>query len=321
MRSLLAVSLLLIASTLHAQVKPRVVDLGRQYENQPLKILGCQIGQLSFADCTRIEADDDWWQHLKLVVKNVSSRTIASYDLGLFFEKQATVIGLQRAVGQPPPVDANGNETWTPAMRVAPGEVATFITQKYEGGDLDAVDKVRFVVTSVNFTDGSEWFFDHYQAAEAGQADDLSRKRFNYEQRYRVEPIAITGIEANGKRVAANEDFSTMESEWLRNLGITFRNKSDKAISCLAFSVMVLEGHPIFPPQGFTLSYGCSSVLDKKRNVSAVVGPGDSATAAMEPEVYDRLKQAFPDRESMAERTTVRFTISEVFFTDGTRYQ
>jgi len=60
MRLTLGILLGLVVATVSGQVKPRIVDLGKQYDNQPIKVLGCQIGQLSFADCARIEADSDW---------------------------------------------------------------------------------------------------------------------------------------------------------------------------------------------------------------------------------------------------------------------
>lgn len=83
---------LLTASLSNAQEKIRTVEKGQQYTNPPIEIVDRELGDKPFIDDTRVLGDKDWLKRLTLVVKNVSSKNIISFDIDLLVKKQGKIL-------------------------------------------------------------------------------------------------------------------------------------------------------------------------------------------------------------------------------------
>jgi len=306
-----------LTATCLAQVKPHAVDLGRQYPNQPFKVLGCELDQRFYADCRGMQSNDDWLGRVRVRLKNVSGKAISEYEVDLWLDKQGDM-DLPTAtplVAASPALSADRR-----SQTLEPDQIVSLSMQyPAELHEVGTRDTARLVQTFAYFTDGTQWLLGEVSAIPSGQIDDPTRKLVKYVQRFRDEPIAVTSVRAGGIDSSVGTPFATTEQDWLKDLGVTFRNKTDKAITCVIFSVMVFEGHPTRSPSGFTIAFGCPSISKSTRNEHKVLIPGETGTAVIDRRTFEGFKTSIAGRESLGERTTIELIISEVWFADGTR--
>jgi len=316
-----------------AQVKPRVVVLGKQYDNQPLKLLGCQIGPLSFADCARIEADNDWWQNIKFIVKNVSGRTISWSHQYFEIEKQGNM-QYARMVNLLPDVDyvelmgGDGKPTGKFGRWIRPGEVVMFrpptgetkeTNVRLELHDVTDLEKIKLYSPSVFFVDGTEWNYGREVKIPAGQTDDLTRKLIKGWTFKPSDPISIEGVEAHGRKVELETPFATSDAEWLKDLKITFSNRTERGIRTITFYFTLYEGHPMKPPLGELIKYG-----DRPPDTAArppAIEPGQSATIGFGTSYYEAVRKYLPAWKELDQQTTADLSLGEIVFTDGVKWE
>lgn len=89
-----AVCIFLLASSVsNAQGKIRVVEgWGTPYPNQPIEIVGKELNGKVFVDQQRVLGDQDWLNHLTLSVKNISTKSILSFDIDLLVKRQGKIL-------------------------------------------------------------------------------------------------------------------------------------------------------------------------------------------------------------------------------------
>lgn len=83
---------LLAVSLSHAQEKIRTLEHGkyRKYDTrtEPIAIVSREVGDKPFIDDTKVVGSPDWLRHLTLEVKNISDKTINSFQIHLVIPKQ-----------------------------------------------------------------------------------------------------------------------------------------------------------------------------------------------------------------------------------------
>ena len=80
---------LVLVSVSSSQQKFRRVDQNtNKYANNPIEVVGCDIGNGVVSNCSQIAGGIDWWKNLTLSLKNVSSKTISEFNFEISIGKQ-----------------------------------------------------------------------------------------------------------------------------------------------------------------------------------------------------------------------------------------
>src|SRR5437868_4937461 len=177
-----------LASLCHAQDTIRtVVDPGKnKYQNQPIELMGCEIGDGTVSNCAQLLGGRDWWKTLTLTLKNVSAKTISEFNLELAIEKHGPMTANTPIVLVPQPpfervVDVDGHPSYDFRRRVQPGETFKMMVPKAEYQQMDAweLDHLLFVIQFIFFDDGTRWDFGRESRIRSGQSSDITQKRIN----------------------------------------------------------------------------------------------------------------------------------------------
>lgn len=325
---------LITATLCYGQEKIRTVDQGKnKYANQPLEIVGCEIGDGTVSNCTQIMGGQDWWKNLTLTLKNVSTKTISEFNIELAIEKQGKMTLDGRIVLVPQPlVDSVRDEAGRPSFnfrrRVEPGEIFRMtvpdiafqqMSKNLRSYGVSEFDRMSLDIQFMYFDDGTRWNFGVVSQIPAGQSLDVTQKRINLQLSGR-EPIEITGLQANGKTINLNETF-TGEGEWLKDLTITFKNTSARTIRLMDLYMTVLESKPIGPAPGMSIVYGTprKSMNEDKAKMTSLA-PGQTDSVIIDAALFESLKKSLAEREDIAKRTTAQLRIMEVWFVDDTSW-
>ena len=86
-------SLVLLAATFSsAQEKIRTVEKGQKYPNSPIEVVGWDLGATPVTDETKASAGEDWLKKLTLTVRNISNKSIKSFDIDLLVKDRGQVV-------------------------------------------------------------------------------------------------------------------------------------------------------------------------------------------------------------------------------------
>ncbi len=67
-------------------------DWGKSHRNQPVEIVGKELGVKAFLDKETVLGDRDWLKNLTLSVKNISTKNILSFDIDLLVKKDGRIL-------------------------------------------------------------------------------------------------------------------------------------------------------------------------------------------------------------------------------------
>lgn len=168
-----AVSLFILSASLsNAQDKIRTVEKGRSYPNSPVEVVSRELGDKSFMDDTRVLGDKDWLKHLKLSIKNVSSKNIISFNIDLLIKKRGMVLmGIPiyfRTYTQLTPNNVLTPEGEKKIGVLRPGEVVKVSVTDHvivAFGDelgkrgIEDIDSVTLDIQGVYFEDETRWMY------------------------------------------------------------------------------------------------------------------------------------------------------------------
>ena len=329
------ISLLLLAALCHAQEKVRTVaDPGKiKYENQPIELVGCEIGDGTVSSCAQIVGGEDWWKNLTVTLKNVSAKAISEFNIELAVKKQGKMTLDGNIVLVPQPlVDSVRDETGRPSFnfrrRVEPGEIFRMtvpdiafqqMSTNLRSYGVSEFDHMSLNIQFIFFDDGTRWDFGVVSQIPAGQSLDVTQKRINRLLSGR-EPIEIIGLQANGKTINLNETFMG-EGDWLKDMTITFKNTSGRTIRCIYLYLSVLESKPIGPPPGMSIVYGSprTSMKEDKKTMTSLA-PGETDSVRIGAALFESLKKSLVVREDIVRRTTAELRITDVWFADDTSW-
>lgn len=168
---------ILTTSISNAQDKIRTVEHGkfRTYDikSEPIAIVSRELGDRPFMNDRQVKGGPDWLRDLTLGVKNISNKTIKSFEIDIIIEKQAnmsTNSGLLLRFPLPPnPVlNTDGNPTGNYELLkvLKPGEVVKIKAADSQLRMLDAIkkdgvgdiDRVSLSIQLVVFDDGTRWY-------------------------------------------------------------------------------------------------------------------------------------------------------------------
>lgn len=148
----------------------RTVEKGLSYENQPVEIVGRELGDKTFAENKRVLGGQDWLKQLKLSVKNVSTKNIVSIDMDLLIKKAGRVLmGIPINFRTYSKSTANNSLTIEGEKKIGvltPGEVvklkvneqtmSAFAKELIKYG-VEDVEQVTIDLRFVYFDDGTRW--------------------------------------------------------------------------------------------------------------------------------------------------------------------
>lgn len=328
--------LLVLVAFSPAQEKFRRVEQNpNKYQNYPLELVGCDIGNGVNANCSQIVGGANWWKKLTLSLKNVSSKTISQFNLELSIGKQGGLSTQLPIVLEPEKpfeefVDVQGQRSFEYRRKVQPGETfkMTVVDSEFQEKSgllkklsVPEINDLSFVIQFIFFNDGTRWDFGRFSQLRSGQSSDISQKRINeLLSGAGNEPIEITGLMANGKPVNINETFIA-DGEWLRDLTITFKNRSDRSIRWMSLYLVVLEIKPLGPPPGMSIEYGTPKTNGKKEiEKTTGLAPGENASVKIDAALFDELNKSLATREDISRRTIAELRIMTVTFADDTRW-
>ena len=174
-------SLVLLAATFSsAQEKIRTVEKGQKYPNSPIEVVGWDLGAIPVTDETKASAGEDWLKKLTLTVRNISNKSIKSFDIDLLVKDRGQVVmGIPiyfRTYTKPTEVNALTLEGGKKLGALQPGEVVRIkvndptmlaFDKELEKRGLEGVDRVTLDLRGIYFQDGSRWMF--------GQESELKR--------------------------------------------------------------------------------------------------------------------------------------------------
>ncbi len=328
--------LLVFVSLSSSQQKFRRVDQNtNKYLNNPIEVVGCDIGNGVVSDCSQIVGGTDWWKNLTLSLKNVSSRTISEFNFEISIGKQGGMSTQLPIVLVPEApfeevVDVEGQRSFEYRRKVKSGEVfkMTVVDSEFQQKSgylsrlvVSQIDDLSFFIQFIFFDDGTRWDFGRFSQIESAQSSDIAQKRINeLLSASGNEPIEITGLQANGKSINLNETF-VAEGVWLKDLTIMFKNTSGRTVRWMSLSLVVLESNPIGPPPGMSIDYGSPRTYPKMENGKITsLAPGETASVKIDPALFENLKKSLAVRENISRRTTAELRIMSVWFDDDTSW-
>src|SRR2546423_225180 len=137
------------------------------------------------------------------------------------------------------------------------------------------------------------------------------------------EPIVITDIRVDGRKIAFDENFST-DDDWLQHLAVTVKNRSDKAILVVQLQLQVppragSDGRIIVTP----MFYGNADLLVRRptaaeRRVGLI--PGESAVVTLTEDQFRALRDFLSSKGYPASVGQVNFRIGSILFEDDTTW-
>jgi hypothetical protein len=144
------------------------------YSAAPIEVVDRKIGNHQFLDESRVSGDVDWLQKLRLNIKNISDKTIISFDIALHVEKQGKMLTAVsfpiyfRTYTRDAPDNVETIQGGKKLGPLAPGEVVTVrisdqhklkfddILKQYGSEDFDCAE---VNIGMVYFDDGTRWAF------------------------------------------------------------------------------------------------------------------------------------------------------------------
>lgn len=168
----------LLTSFSIAQEKMRTVEKGLTFPNQPIEIVGLELGNRPLIDDERhlgdkrILGDQDWLKKLTLSVKNISQKNILSFDIDLMIKKEGKILmGIPIMFRTYTKATTENAATLSGEKKLGvlrPGEVVKVkvsddtmrsfgnALKKY---DVENIDRVTIDIRGVYFDDHSRWMF------------------------------------------------------------------------------------------------------------------------------------------------------------------
>lgn len=155
------------------QEKIRIVEgWGTPYPNQPIEIVGRELGERSFTKKNSVFGSPDWLKHLTLSVKNVSTKNILSFDIDILVKKDGKVLLGIPYIFAPysDPADTNSmteyGEKKIGVLRPEEVEKVKVRDQAMRAWretlmryQVDDVDRVALDLRAVHFDDQSRWMY------------------------------------------------------------------------------------------------------------------------------------------------------------------
>lgn len=134
------------------------------------------------------------------------------------------------------------------------------------------------------------------------------------------EPIELAELKIKGKAVSLGDTFKG-ESDWLKNLTLKVKNKSEKPITLLQIDLDFPETSATGSIMMHQLFIGQSPDLGSTRdNQPLLLKPNESVSISLESEFAD-IKRLIELRQPPVENINrVVIRLGEVVFEDGTRY-
>jgi len=297
-----------------SQEKLRVVGQFDASANQPIEFVEWKSGEKVFVINSPFMADNNWWKNISTVVRNTTNKTITSLNVDLYFHRpgrMATGLGMRLYVQPRQNVSPSLNPSW-----IAPGETVKLAmresdVQMWEDRlklwGIEGIVRINLSFRGVYFDDGTGWSYGREFRFETSHSPDPTQKKISARRIRGNEPVEISKIRANGANVRFETIFKAT-GDWLSNLTLTLKNVSDRTISAVELSVMVLESKPIGPPTSWPIW---------ARQHSIVAG----GTSEVKFEYFDQMKKFASYREDITLRNTAELAVSVVYFADGTRWQ
>ena len=328
--SLLMVGLVVVVAS--GQGTVHSIERNDVYPNNPYEIVEWRIGDKPITDISHFTAPPDWWQHVSLIIKNISQKTISGQTLYLTIPLSGK---MKSAVGMTPQtdlrealVDSAQVPTGKLGYRWHPGQTLEFrlldrdssMWDKYlKSYDVTSVDKLFLDVSFIFFEDGTQYSFGRGSASKAGQTSDPSKKVIQLRGWIDEAPVQLMSTAVNGRTIILDEAFSG-GADWLAGATVRFKNISAGTITCARFSLVVLESYPTGPPHAFPLTYGppfCK--LDVAKSIPPLA-PSSIGEAVFSPGDYQRMKERLELTEPLETRTTAELHLTELYFADGRKW-
>ena len=153
----------LIAVTVSAQgMKLRTIENGLEYEKCPIELISRGVGPLKFNAQNQGLASSDWLKDIRLEVKNISEKTIASFSIEVIIPKYANMqVPFAISLDYP---DAAIVNTKTGVLK--PGEIVTvgvtnaqgtFWTRELAKYGVTQLPQVNLEILQVIYDDDTGW--------------------------------------------------------------------------------------------------------------------------------------------------------------------
>jgi|GEM_PF-6764717 len=292
------------------------------YSNLPYEIVSWTVDGKPMADVSRFTAGPDWWQHIAISAKNTTQKTITHQIFDLFVEpigKMTIAVDMKL---QPDNAPEYGKLNWMPGQtmvfRIQDREAAMWV-KHFQTYDIAGIDHIAFQATAFSFDDGTEWTLGQERPIRAGQSSDPTKKLIRLGNWLDNAPVHVKAIETNGLSVTPGEAFAG-GGDWLKDVKVTFSNDSSLPITCVRFSLAVLDSHPTAAPFSFWVTFGMERSTLQTCSSTTSVAPGQRQEAAFLPGDYDRMKTRLAVSEDLTSRTTAELWLGEVYFADGRRW-
>lgn len=138
-------------------------------KSEPIAIVSRELGDKPFLNDTQVIAGPDWLRELTLGVKNISNKTIKSFEINLGIEKSGYVLLLRFPLPPNEILNPDGKSTgvYEPLKTLKPGETIKLkipewqlvpILENVKKEGLTDIDHVTMSFELLSFDDHTGWY-------------------------------------------------------------------------------------------------------------------------------------------------------------------